>query len=92
MKRKAVMILITVGFLVQGLATIALSREVPRLNKEQVRDMLDDPQVHIIDVRLGPDWYGSDSKILGAVWQDPGKVNQWGPLLDRDVTYVIYCA
>jgi hypothetical protein len=39
--------------------------------------MLDDANVVIIDVRLGPDWIDNDSNIKGAVRENPMQENFW---------------
>jgi hypothetical protein len=42
------------------------SAQVPRMNKEELKDMLGKPDVIIIDVRLKEQWDSSNVKIVGA--------------------------
>ncbi len=70
----------------------AVSQEVPRITKEEVRGMLGDPNVVIIDVRISRDWEGSELKIKGAVREDPIDVSSWIEKYPREKTLVFYCA
>ena len=68
----------------------AAAQEPPRVTIEQLKAMLGDANVVIIDVRLGPDWTESDSKIKGAVREDPLDVNSWMNKYPKDKTLVFY--
>ena len=59
--------LVCLGLLVQT----AWSAEVPRMTKEELRPLLGDPSVVILDVRVGRSWTESDRKIQGAVRRIP---------------------
>ena len=41
-----------------------------RMTKEQLKEQLGDPNLSIIDVRMGGDWSGSEYKIHGAVREE----------------------
>lgn len=56
---------------------MAVAQEVPKITKEEIKGMLDNAEVTIVDVRLGKDWDGSKLKIKGAVREDPRKVSSW---------------
>ena len=75
-----------------GCKTIALSGDVPRMTKEELRTMLGSPGLTIIDVRYGKDWTDSDSKIERAVREDPDDVRSWASKYPKDKTLVLYCA
>ena len=75
-----------------GPVTVGAADDVPRITKEQLKDMLGDPNLVIIDVRTGPDWRASDTKIKGAIREKPHKVDQWAGKFDKEKTYVLYCA
>ncbi len=65
--------------------------QVPRLTKEQVRDMLGKPDVVIIDIRFIKQYEQSDRKIPGAVFVQPENFDEFvknHPQKDR--TYVLY--
>ena len=83
----AIVCLVFVG----SLAITAAAEEVPRMTKEQLKEMLDNPNVVIIDVRTGKDWSASDVKIKGAIREDSRQVKNWASKLEKDKTYVLYC-
>ncbi len=66
--------------------------EAPRMTKEELKPMMGDANVAIIDVRAGHDWEESKSKIKGAVREDPSKVQEWISKYPKDKTIVLYCA
>ncbi len=70
----------------------AMAAEVPRIAKEEVKGMLGNPEVIIIDVRSGGDWNGSNVKIQGAVREDPGSAGQWMGKYPKEKTLIFYCA
>jgi hypothetical protein len=73
-------------------AKAAVADEVPRMSKEELRAMLGNPAVVIIDVRSGKDWEASQTKIKGAVREEPRQAKSWADKYDRNKTYVLYCA
>ncbi len=68
------------------------AEEVPKITLEQLKAMLGDPGVIIIDVRLAPEWIHSDAKIKGAVREDPVQVDSWMNKYPKEKTIVFYCA
>ncbi len=68
------------------------AQEVPRMTKEELKGMLGDPDVIIIDVRSEAGWNSSDMKIKGAVREDPWDLDTWMAKYPRDKTLVFYCA
>ena len=78
--------------------TVAAAADAPRITKEQLKSMLGDPHVIVIDVRIGRHWQESDSKIKGAVREDPGaqapmttQADAWMGKYPKDKTLVFYC-
>jgi hypothetical protein len=69
---------------------LALDMKTPRMTKEELKSMLDHPDVIIIDVRLDGAWNKSRWKIKGAVREDPEKVNAWAYKYPKDKTLVFY--
>jgi len=63
-----------------------------RITAGQLKEMLGDPNVIIIDVRDPVSWVKSASKILGAVREDPQNVGTWAEKYAREQTIVFYCA
>lgn len=66
------------------------SVEVPRITKEELRPMLGNPDVVIIDVRIGDEWTKSNEKIQGAIREDPEKADQWAVKYPQEKTLVFY--
>ena len=93
MKRKYPFVFIIMfSVLLAHVAINAQITTVPRLSKDQLREMLGDPNVVIIDVRIEGDWKKSDKKIKGAVREDSKKIQERVGKFDKDKTYVLYCA
>jgi rhodanese-related sulfurtransferase len=66
---------------------------VPRITKEELRPMIGNPEVIILDVRQPDDWNNSQSKIKGAVRIDPKeKLGSVMAKLPKDKTLVFYCS
>ena len=66
--------------------------ETPLISKEELRSMLDDPGLAIIDVRPDDQWQLSSSKLPGASHEDPFTAEQWGQKYTQAETIVLYCA
>jgi len=91
MKKKLLRVLILIFSTVVLFTIFALSADIPRMTKEEVKAMLGNPNLVILDVRFGSDYFASDFKIKGAerpyygcgyieTYQNPNK------------TFVIYCS
>ena len=72
-------------------AEAASPKDVPKMTKEQVTSMMGNPEFIIIDVRQPKDWDASDSKIKGAVREDPSKVSAWADKYPKDKKLLFYC-
>jgi len=68
------------------------AEDVQRMTKEELKAVIDSPDVIIVDVRSGRDWKSSESKIKNAVREEPYKADSWGDKHDKNKTYVLYCA
>jgi len=91
--RKRLFIAPLLIFFVLGLmATFAKSADVSRMKKDELKAMLDNPDLVIIDVRAEGDWNGDKSKIKGAIREDPESVKSWAEKYAKDKTIVLYCA
>ena len=74
------------------LCTPVLSQEVPRISKEELKEILGKPDVVVVDVRAGSDWKASTMKIKGAVREEPDKIDSWMDKYGKDKTLIFYCA
>jgi hypothetical protein len=67
------------------------SAQVPRMNKEELKWLLDNPDVIIIDVRQPGQWDDSSIKIWGAHREDPSKnIESWLMKYQKDKAIVLY--
>ena len=80
------------GILFYRSAASADSIEAPRISIERVRQMLDDPDVVIIDVRTAKTWWRSPTKISNAVREELDSVEQWAAKYAKDKTLIFYCS
>jgi len=90
--KRAVMVFIIFVFNIGFFTTFAISKDVSRMTKEELKAMMDNPDTVIIDVRYGKDWTKSDIKIKGAVRENPTDVKSWVDKYEKETTLVLYCA
>jgi hypothetical protein len=64
--------------------------EIPRITKEQLKEMLGKPDVLIFDCRPVEQWKYSDQLIPGAIHEDPLAVQSWADKYDKKKKIVIY--
>ena len=76
--------------LVAAFSLHAVAGSAPRITKEELKSMLGDEKLVIVDVRVGKDWNSSKYKIKGAVQADPRKVESWASSYGKDRTFVVY--
>lgn len=92
MKKRLIVLPVSILVMMMVFATWTMSKDVPRMTKEELKTMLDNPDLIIIDVRAGTDWAGSDMKIKGAVREDPNDVKSWVDKYAKDRPIILYCA
>ncbi len=81
-------ILILMGLL----SSVVYSQEPPKISKEELRTMLGNPNVLILDVRIEGEWRASEKKIQGAIRENPKEVKLWLDKYPKDKTLVFYCS
>ncbi len=85
--------LLLLGGWVSTALTMGKGVEVPYITKEQLKDMMGNPDVTILDVRESSSWKESTRKIQGAVREEPEKdVKTWAQKYPKDKTLVLYCS
>ncbi len=92
MKKRLFIAPLLIFFMVGILATFAKSADVPRMKKDELKAMMDSSDLVIVDVRAQSDWKDGDSKIKGAVREDPESVKSWAGKYSKDKIFVLYCA
>jgi rhodanese-related sulfurtransferase len=90
--KRAVMVFIIFVFTIGFFTTFAMSKDVPRITKEELKAMMDNPDVVIIDVRYEKHWEGSDRMIKGAIRENYDDVKSWADKYGKDKALVLYCA
>lgn len=67
--------------------------KVQRITKEELKALLNDASVVVIDVRTDWSWKESDKKIKGALREDPlADVKTWASRYPKEKRIVLYCA
>lgn len=69
-----------------------LAADVPRMSVDELKAVLGNDNVIVLDVRSGRDWKSSEFKIQGAKRAESGKINTWAGTYPKDKTLVLYCA
>ncbi|MCG6917222.1 MAG: hypothetical protein LJE89_06705 [Deltaproteobacteria bacterium] len=93
--KKTISVVITLSVALTLLAACSLnavSESAPRITKEELKSMLGNAKLIIVDVRRSKDWNSSEYKIKGAVRADPdpSKVESWASSYGRDKIFVVY--
>ncbi len=84
--------LFVVTLIMAGLTIPAAYAGVGLMTKEELKPMLDHPDLVILDVRRGKDWKSSEFKIKGATYVQSNKYADWARTYPKDKKYVLYCA
>ncbi len=79
-------------FLLAVFAKTASSEDVNLITKEELKPLLENPDVIIVDVRYPKHWTESDLRIKGAVREDYGEVKSWADKYPKDKPIIVYCA
>ena len=85
-------VIVVAGLFLLAPFSMAIGKSVSLITKEELKPILNDESLVIIDVRDGRDWRSSEFKIPGAVHGDPKKFSDWGKGFSKDQTLVLYCA
>jgi len=83
--------LIVIMLLLSG-ATSVWAGSVKTMDKDELKAMLDSPDLVILDVRRGKDWSSSEFKITGAQRLEKDGITSAVSTLSKDKTIVLYCA
>ncbi len=69
-----------------------VSGDAPRITMEELKSILGDPNLVIIDSLVGDQWETVAQKLPGAVRENPDDVESWADKYPKDKTIVTYCA
>lgn len=73
-------------------STTVLAAQVPTMTRDELKALLGNPDLVLLDVRNGTDWNDSDVKIKGAVRIDNRDLTAAVKNYRRESTFVLYCA
>jgi len=83
-------IILLLIFSCTGFSAADNDKNVPAISVYQVKMLLNNSDVIIIDVRKYRNWWRSSKKILSAVREDPSKVDQWAQKYPKDKSLIFY--
>jgi rhodanese-related sulfurtransferase len=90
--KKLICLAIIAAFLILAPSSVVFGEKVTLITKEELKPIMGNADVAIIDVRRGRDWTSSEFKIKGAVYGDPRKITEWNKQFSKDTKLVLYCA
>lgn len=79
-------------FVVLTISSAVFSGEVKLIDKDELKAMLGNPDLVILDVRAGKDWSSSEFKIKDAVRLTDENMEAVIQKFSKDSTLVFYCA
>ena len=91
MKRKKIILFFLAAVLL-AVSGPVWAADVPRMTVDELKAVLGNDNVIVLDVRSGRDWKSSEFKIKGAKRAHPGEINTWAGTFPKDKTLVLYCA
>jgi len=66
------------------------AEDASRITKEELKGILGQPEVVVIDVRYSQNWQDSDLKIKSATRGNPDNFSSWFDQFPKDKTLVLY--
>ena len=66
------------------------SEDVPRITKEELKALLGNPDVILLDVRIESHWNASEFKIKDAIRERPKEFGSWVDKYPKEKTIVFY--
>ena len=84
--------ILIIGLSLALFTSLALSADVPMITKEQLKSMLGNPDLVILDFRSLSDYMASDLKIKGAVRHSVSSPGDLTSSYPKEKTLVFYCA
>lgn len=79
-----------ISILVALYASAAIAADLAVISVNELKLILDDPDIAIIDVRSSNDWQSSDVKIKGAIRGAPKNFESWAFDFSRDKRLILY--
>ncbi|BCL62647.1 hypothetical protein DGMP_33400 [Desulfomarina profundi] len=86
--KKLITFLLAMTFLMSGQV---LAASIARMDKDELKSLLGDKNLVVLDVRVGRDWNSSEFKIKDAVRMAPSDIDQVEKY-PKNTKLVLYCA
>ncbi len=86
--KKLITFLLAMTFLMSGQV---LAASIARMDKDELKSLLGDKNLVVLDVRVGRDWNSSEFKIKDAVRMAPSDIDQVEKY-PKNTKFVLYCA
>ncbi len=64
--------------------------DVPRITKEELKELLGKPGVVLLDCRPDEQWRTAEQKLPGAIHENPLKVSSWASKYSKESKIIIY--
>jgi hypothetical protein len=91
-QRIPIVLLFALALVMTGMGTPQAGSDVPLMTIDDLKAMLDDPDLLVLDVRRGKDWTSSEFKIKGVTYAKPDAYDTWANTYPKDKKIVLYCA
>lgn len=83
----------SLAFILIALLSLTVNAsELTKISINQLKLMLDNPEIAVIDVRGSEDWQSSEFKIKGAIRGSPKNFESWVHDFSKDKILILYCA
>lgn len=92
LRKKTLLTALIFGAVFTLLASTGIAATADKMTKEELKKVMNEDTVLILDVRAGRDWGSSEFKIKGAKRAAPKDFNSWSNKYPKDHTLVLYCA
>jgi hypothetical protein len=64
--------------------------EMPRITKEELKELLGKPDVVLLDCRPEEQWTTAEQKLPGAIHENPLEVPSWASKYSKNAKIIIY--
>lgn len=92
MKHRIALVIAAVFVFQMLMVSFVFGTEAPRMDKDDLKALLGDPDVVVIDVRAYTSWFLASEKIKGAVRENYRNFDGWADKYPKDKTIVLYCS
>jgi hypothetical protein len=70
--------------------TTTIASGITKISKEELKSMLGNSDIFILDVDREGNWEDRDRKILGAVRENPKEIESWMTKYPKNNTFILY--